>query len=165
MPHGFLKLAALAGALAAWAGAAQAASFDARNPRDVATVLSAGGLKVTVDTSGPTPFVAGEIDGVRFVGEFYECDAAKSRCNVLAYGASWAMPTVNVQDLNGWNNWTFMCPAYKDRKDGTPHLWYGLGLTGSETPETIRSQFTTWRGCIDDFQQLLADPQGWLKAN
>lgn len=165
MPHGFLKAAIVSGALVAFAGAAQAAPFDARNPRDVATVLSAGGLKVTVDTSGATPYIAGEIDGVRFVGEFYECDAAKTRCNVMAYGASWAMPAVKLENINGWNNWTFMCPAYKDRKDGTPHVWYGMGLTASDTPESVRSQFTTWRGCIEDFQNLLADPDAWLKAN
>jgi hypothetical protein len=158
----------LAAVLGAGATTQPAAAFSSGSPRDVTAVQRASGVNATLKTDKDgKPYILDALGDVKFSTEFFDCDAAKSKCGSVVYTASWDAGNsdpISLANINAWNRWTVMCPSYKD-ESGSPNLWYGLRTTPSDTAETVQIQLGEWKTCLTDYQEFLGDPDAWAKKH
>lgn len=160
------KIAAVAMASAMlFATAAQAASFSSGNAPDVARVLKADGLTADIDADGKKPYVAAQMkDGTKFIVEFYHCDNNKLNCGIAIWTANWTAQ-VSKDQLNRWNRWTFVCPIYAEDEDKSTSIWMGVTVTPTDNAQSVEMHAKVFLECLDNFQDFLRDPEGFLKAN
>ena len=154
-----LATAALAALLTV--SAAQAApKFDSGSINDVAKVMQADGMKAEITKGKPDYIVGTTTDGVKFMAELYQCDTG--RCQVTVYTAFWGPGKATAEDMNGWNSWTFMCPAFL--KEGKPFVTMGVQTAPSDDAQAVELELKRWVGCMDSFQDFLRDPKAFLKS-
>jgi hypothetical protein len=144
---------------------AQAASFSAGSSADVARVLQADGITARTDVEGSKPYVAATLkDGTKFVVEYYHCDSNRLNCDIAIWTANWT-ETVSSDQLNRWNRWTFVCPIYGAADGKSTSVWMGVTVAPSDNAQTIELQAKVFTKCLDQFQEFLRDPEGFLKNN
>lgn len=160
MRIGKFVIGGLAALLCATAASA-APKFDAGVIADVAKVFKADGLQATVTKGEPDYIAAVTPDGVKFITELYQCDGG--RCQLAIYSANWTVPGITLDDINGWNRWTFMCPAYMSA-DNKPTVFMGVQTAVSDDPQAVELEVKRWMGCMDNFQSFLRDPKAFLKG-
>ena len=160
-----LTIMAVAGGLAALAAASEAAAFDARNPADVLTTLSGNGATGTLkkDDKG-RPYIEAKAGSLTFEIDFFGCDKSDTGCDSTLYSTGWNMTSVSVEQINRWNRWTLMCPAYLTAENH-PHAWYGVRPSGNETSADVIVQLNTWLDCLSDFDKFTDAPEDFLKAH
>jgi hypothetical protein len=158
-------LAAVTAAAMSLALAGPAAAFDQRNPADVLSVINASGATATMQKpAGKAPYIEGRSGQLTFETQFYNCNEAKSLCGTVVYTANWDTKDVSLQEINGWNQWVFLCPAYLT-SDGQPMLWYGLKAFADDSREQATASFEDWQDCLTQFHDFVGDPQAFLKAH
>lgn len=146
------------------ANSAQAAGMSG-SPSDVGRVLSSNGITSTSKVEGNKPYLAAVMkDGTKFVVEFYRCDASKTNCGIAIWTANWS-EVVSKDQLNRWNRWTFVCPIYAMDEDKSTSVWMGITTDASDNAKSVELQMNTFTKCLDQFQDFLRDPEGFLKEN
>ncbi len=150
--------ATLAAASGAWA-------FDARSPDDVLGVLRTNGAsgEMMKEDDGK-PFISAKAGALSFDVHFYRCNDAKTSCQVVIYQLGFDSELANIGQINRWNAWTFLCPAYLT-PENHPHVWFGAVAAASDTRETVAAQQNEWLACLTDFDKFTDDPEGFLKAH
>lgn len=159
-----LACTAMLGTLAV---AQPAAAFSSGSPKDITAVQRAAGVNATLKTDKDgKPYILDALGDVKFSTEFFDCDANKQGCASMIYTASWGNGSdpISLANINAWNRWTVMCPAYKD-ESGSPNLWYGLRTSPADTAQTVQIQLGEWKSCLADFQEFLSDPDGWARKH
>ena len=160
-----IKLAAAAAALAVLAGPAWGAGFDARTPADVLGVLTTNGAsgEMAHDGDGPA-YISAKAGKLAFDAHFSHCNDAHSACEVVVYQIGFNSELVNVDQINRWNQWAVLCPAYLTAEKH-PHTWMGARLSASLTRADVAAQQQDWLTCLDDFDRFTDDPEAFLKAH
>ena len=144
--------------------ASHAAAFDARNPADILSVINANGASATLKTdSHGAPWIDGKAGKLGFEVDFTNCEAANTRCKAALYRFGFDMTSISLDQLNGWNKWTLLCPAYES-PDKHPHAWYALQLSANQSAEDIRLVNAAWLECMTDFDKFTDNPDAFLKA-
>ena len=157
-------MAGLALALAT-AGAAHAASFDARRAADVSAFVTAHGASGALKKSdGGEVYFDGHAGAIAFDVHFQACDDKRTQCNTMLMGASWDSKKLTVDQINGWNRWTLFCPAYLD-KDNAPNIWYAIAVTGNTGQDDLATPFSYWTNCLHDFDSFVGGPEAFLKSH
>ncbi len=143
-------------------GAAQAASFSSGSNADTAKVLQADGMTAKTAVEGSKPYVAAvTADGSKFVVEYYKCDASKLNCGIAIWTANWDTQ-VTTDQINRWNRWTFVCPAYS-AADKSSSVWMGVNPAPSDNAQTVELQAKMFSSCLVSFKDFLSDPEAFLK--
>jgi hypothetical protein len=156
---------ALAGGLAVLATASEAAAFDARNPADVLATLSGNGAtgELKKDDKG-RPYIDAKAGSLTFEIDFYGCGSNDAGCSTTLYATGWNLTSVSIDQINRWNRWTFLCPAYLTTENH-PHAWYGLRPSASETSADVAAELNIWLDCLSDFDKFTDAPEDFLKAH
>ena len=159
-------MASLALALAAagtTAGAAHAASFDARRAADIATFVSAHGASGALKKGDDGKiYFSGQVGNIFFDVNFQTCDDARTYCKTMMLGASWDSKKLDVDQINRWNRWTLFCPAYLD-SEGAPDIWYSLSVSANTSQDDVTGPLGTWMDCLHDFDSFVDNPEDFLK--
>jgi hypothetical protein len=152
-------------AAALLAGATSAAAFDARDPGDVLSVLSSNGAtgEIKKDDHG-NPYISAKAGKLSFEVDFFDCNASGAACGATLYATGWNMTSVNVEQINRWNRWTLMCPAYLT-KEGHPHAWFGVRPSSNDARSDVVVQMNTWLDCLSDFDKFTDAPEAFLSAH
>ena len=167
-----IRLAAVAAAItgllatAAPASAAVGAgAFDARNPEDVLKVLSTNGAsgEMMKEDNGK-PFISAKAGKLSFDVHFFRCNDAKTLCDVVLYQIGFDSELASVEQINRWNAWTLMCPAYLTTEKHPHALVSAIVSAGSSRAEVAAHQ-EEWLKCLSDFDQFTDDPEAFLKAH
>jgi hypothetical protein len=142
-----------------------AADFDARNPKDVAAVVTTNGAsgELRLDKNGK-PSIAAQAGRIYFTVNFDDCVTARSQCGTMIFTGWWDAKTVTASQINGWNRWTLFCGAYLDA-DGAPELWYSVAVSTHTARDDVAGDVERWMGCLQDFDQFVAAPDDFLKRN
>jgi hypothetical protein len=157
-----IAVSAAAGSMAA---ASDAAAFDARNPADVLAVLSTNGAtgELKKGDSGK-PYIDAKAGTLGFEVDFYGCNEAGEACSSTLYATGWNLTTVTVDQINAWNRWTMMCPAYLNSA-GHPHAWFGVKPSANYARSDVAVQLNTWLDCLSDFDKFTDAPDDFIKAH
>jgi hypothetical protein len=144
--------------------ATSAAAFDSRNPSDVLSVLSTNGAtgELKKDDKGK-PYIDAKAGNLGFEVDFYGCNDAGDVCGATLYATGWSLTTVSVDQINRWNRWTMMCPAYLTSA-GHPHAWFGVKPSTNDARSDVVVQMNTWLDCLSDFDKFTDAPDDFLKA-
>jgi hypothetical protein len=156
--------AALAAAAALVLTASDAAAFDSRDPADVLAVLSANGASgdIKKDEKGK-PYIDAKAGNLSFEVDFYDCNDQGAACGSTLYTTGWNMTSVSVDQINRWNRWTMLCPAYLT-KENHPHAWYGLKPSANEARSDVAAQLGAWLDCLSDFDKFTDAPEAFLQT-
>jgi hypothetical protein len=150
------------GALALMAG--RAAAFDARNPADVLSVITANGASGELKTSDKgDPWIDAKAGKLGFEVDFSGCDAGKTHCDEVLYAMGFDMSSITLEQINGWNRWALLCPAYLTTADH-PRAWYGLKPSRNDTAEDVKHQSDVWLACMNNFDKFTDNPDAFLKS-
>lgn len=145
-----------------------AAAFSSGSPKDVTAVQRANGINATLKTDKDgKPYIVDALGDVKFSTQFFDCDSGRTNCASVVYTANWGSTggnPISLASINAWNRWTVMCPSYKD-ESGSPTLWYGLRTSPSDTVQTVQTQLGEWKSCLSDYEEFLADPDGWARKH
>ena len=161
-----MKHLILMGLCAGVAGAAtSAAAFDARNPADVLAVLSTNGAtgELKKDDKGK-PFIDAKAGSLGFEVDFFDCDKGSGACGATLYATGWNMTSISVDQINRWNRWTLMCPAYLNAS-GHPHAWFAVKPSANDARSDVINQMNTWLDCLSDFDKFTDAPDAFLTAH
>ena len=145
------------------AGAAHAASFDARRAADISAFVTSHGASGALKKADDGKlYFDGQVGNTFFDVHFQTCDDARTYCKTMLLGASWDSKKLSVDQINGWNRWTLFCPAYLD-KDGAPNIWYAIAVTGNTSEDDLTGPISTWMDCLHDFDSFVDGPDDFLK--
>jgi hypothetical protein len=160
-----LYLIGLAAGMALAAAATSAAAFDARDPTDVLSVLSSNGASgdLKKDEKGK-PYIDAKAGNLSFEVDFYDCNDHGVACATTIYTTGWNMTSVTVDQVNRWNRWTALCPAYLT-SENHPHAWYGLKPSSNEARTDVVTELNAWLDCLSDFDKFTDAPEDFLKAH
>lgn len=152
-----------AGAFAA--GQTDAAAFDSRDPADVLAVLSTNGAtgELKKDDQGK-PYIDAKAGALGFEVDFFGCNDKGGACDATLYATGWNMTTITVEQINRWNRWTLLCPAYLNAS-GHPHAWFGVRPSPNDARSDVINQMNTWLDCLSDFDKFTDAPDAFLKAH
>jgi hypothetical protein len=152
----------IAGALMVMAG--RAAAFDARSPVDVLSVINADGASGQLKTTDKgAPWIDAKAGKLGFEVDFIHCDATNTRCGTLLYAMGFNMTSITLDQINGWNRWAVLCPAYLT-SETHPRVWYALKPSPDDTPDDVKAQVDAWLSCMSDFDKFTDAPDAFLKA-
>lgn len=160
----FTSLAA--GLLAAASLAGPAAAFSARSPTDVFQVVTTGGASgvwAKNDNGKGTDYIKAKTGKVPFDVDFFRCNDARSDCGLTIYQLAFASEVTQDQ-LNGWNKWTTLCPAYHT-ESGNVRMWMAVLAPQSATRADVAAQVDEWLGCVKNFDAFTDDPGAFLEAH
>jgi len=139
--------------------------FDARNPQNLAALLSqAGGKAQVARQEEDAVLVTVTSPAADFSMQFAGCDAHGRACKAVLFdnlADNRAGPT--FAQLNAFNQTSAMCRGYED-KAGKPHVLYSTLLFEGDTRLRITEQFRAWTGCIGEFRNFLKDPNAYLAS-
>ena len=154
---------AAAGVLPATASGAE--PFDARNPADVLGVLTGNGAtgELKKDDQGK-PYIDAKADTLGFEVDFFGCNDKGVDCGATLYATGWDMTTITVDQINRWNRWTLLCPAYLNAT-GHPHAWFAVRPSPNDARSDVVNQLNTWLDCLSDFDKFTDAPDAFLKAH
>lgn len=150
----------------ALAGAAtSAAAFDSRDPTEVMSVIATNGAsgQLKKDDKG-RPFIDAKAGTLSFEVDFYGCNDQGVACGTTLYTTGWNMTSVSVDQINRWNRWTALCPAYLTAENH-PHAWYGIKPSINETRDDVVNQMNAWLDCLSDFDKFTDAPEDFLKQH
>jgi hypothetical protein len=147
------------------AGGGSAWAFDARTPADVLVLLSGNGAtgELKKDDKG-RPYIDAKAGTLTFEIDFYGCNANDTGCSSTLYSTGWNMTSVSVDQINRWNRWTLMCPAYLTAENH-PHAWYALRPSANEASADVVAELNVWLDCLSDFDKFTDAPDEFLKAH
>jgi hypothetical protein len=159
-----LTLTVLAASAIALTGG-RAMAFDARNPPDVLAVIQGDGAAgaIKIDKNG-APWIDGKVGKLGFEVDFTGCDAHGLNCKRAFYAMAFDMSSITLDQINGWNRSSIVCPAYLTTANH-PRVWYGLIPSAADTPVSVKGQFDAWLGCMTDFDKFTDGPDAFLKAS
>jgi hypothetical protein len=161
MKHSVLGVLVV-GALALTAG--RAAAFDARNPADVLSVITANGASGELKTTDKgLPWIDAKAGKLGFEVDFTGCDADRTNCKTVLYALGFNMTSITLDQINGWNRWTVLCPAYLTTENH-PRAWFGLRPSHNDSFEDVRAQESAWLTCMSDFDKFTDAPDVFLKS-
>ena len=156
---------ALAGSIVGAAGAAHAASFDARRSADISAFVTSHGASGALKKADDGKiYFDGQVGNIFFDVHFQSCDDARTYCKTMLLGASWDSKKLTVDQVNGWNRWTLFCPAYLD-KDNAPNIWYSIAVTSNTNEDDLTTPLSTWMDCLHDFDSFVDGPEDFLKKH
>jgi hypothetical protein len=157
--------AAITASLLLGATTADAAAFDARDPAEVLTVIAANGASgdLKKDDKG-MPYIDAKAGTLSFEVDFFDCDQAGGACATAIYATGWDLTSVSLDQINRWNRWTLMCPAYLTT-DNHPHAWFAVKPSANDTRADVANQLNTWLDCLSDFDKFTDAPDAFLKAH
>jgi len=157
----------LAGVLAAAAvlpTASGAWAFDARDPGDVLSVLNSNGASGTIKTDDKgNPWIDAKAGKLGFEVDFSHCDGGKTNCKTVLYAMGFDMTSVTLDQVNGWNRWTVLCPSYLTTENH-PRAWFGIKPSPNDSPTDVKTQLNAWLDCMSDFDKFTDNPDAFLKA-
>ena len=109
-------------------------AFDARNPPDVLAVIQGDGAAgaIKIDKNG-APWIDGKVGKLGFEVDFTGCDAHGLNCKRAFYAMAFDMSSITLDQINGWNRSSIVCPAYLTTANH-PRVWYGLIRIGRGHP-------------------------------
>ena len=152
----------VAGALVATAGSA--AAFDARNPSDVLSVITANGASGELKTTDKgAPWIDAKAGKLSFEVDFIGCDDNKINCKTMLYAMGFDMTSVTADQINGWNRWAVLCPAFLTTENH-PRTWYALKASPHDTPDDVKHVEDAWLTCMNDFDKFTDGPDAFIKA-
>jgi len=160
----FRLIAALAATAVVTAAAGQAAAFDSRDPGGVLDVINANGAsgELKTDSKG-APYIDAKAGNLTFTIDFFDCNEAKTNCGTLIYTTGWNMTSVNVDQINRWNRWTILCPAYLTTVNH-PRAWFGVKPSPNDARSDVKAQADAWLACLSDFDKFTDGPEAFLKS-
>lgn len=142
--------------------AAKAASFDARDPAGLISVLGEMGAKAEVSKAAAEEvFVNVSTPGYGFGVQFAGCDAQGKGCKGLAFSTAAEKKTATLAQINGFNQTSINCRAFQD-KAGKSHIAYSALLSAHDTRDEMKTHIGAWQGCVAAFGEFLTDPPGFL---
>jgi Putative bacterial sensory transduction regulator len=147
------KALIFAGALAAFSGAAQAQSVEARNPSSIVRALQSGGYKavLTKDSTGD-PKIESASSGAKFIINFYGC-TKNVDCRTLTFYAGWTSSDTSMSQMNDWNKTKRFSRGYID-KDGDPVMEFDLDLDdGGMSEELFIDNVEFWEISMGNFKK------------
>jgi hypothetical protein len=148
--------------LTASAALAAPRPFDARNPGDVLSELTANGASGELKHNEKgEPYIEAKSGRLPFNVRFENCDEDFAACKTVLYTVGWSMTTVSVTQINSWNRWVYLCPAYLSAENH-PHAWYGLRPSVHDTREDVTGQQKTWLACLKQFDAFTDSPGDFL---
>jgi hypothetical protein len=153
--------AATAAAALSTAGGAWA--FDASDPGDVLSVLTSNGASgaIKIDAKG-NPWIDAKAGKLGFEVDFLNC-TAKSKCKTVLYAMGFDMTSITLEQINGWNRWAELCPAYLTSVNH-PRAWFGVKPSPNDRPSDVKVQLNAWLDCMSDFDKFTDDPAAFIKA-
>jgi hypothetical protein len=142
-----------------------ASAFDSRNPSDVMAVVSTNGAtgELKRDDRGK-PYIDAKAGSLGFEVDFFGCNDKGADCAATLYATGWNMTTITVDQINRWNRWTLLCPAYLNAA-GHPHAWFGVRPSANDARSDVIVQMNTWLDCLSDFDKFTDAPDAFLKAH
>jgi hypothetical protein len=148
------------------AQSADAAVFDARNPVDTLSVVSSEGAsgQLKMDQTGQ-PFIDGKAGSLSFKADFNDCSDKARVCQSVAYSAYWDSTSITATQINRWNQWTLMCPAYLDTNTHHPHVWYAMKLFASQNRADTAREVNMWESCLSNFDTFVNGPDNFFKSH
>jgi hypothetical protein len=104
-----MKLPLLLAAAAVCAPATASADIRVADMQSVAAALAgAHASDVQLKSAEGTPWIAARFaSGLKYVAEFYECDASGAECERVSLGIGFLETGADVADLNPWNQTRF----------------------------------------------------------
>lgn len=160
----FRLIAALAATAVVAGAAGSAAAFDARDPASVLAVITANGAsgELKSDEKG-APYIEAKAGPLTFSVNFFDCNSAKSGCGSLIYTTGWNMTSVSLDQINRWNRWTILCPAYLSSVNH-PRAWFGVKPSVNDERSDVKAQADAWLSCLSDFDKFTDNPEAFLKS-
>ena len=154
---GSIAAAALLSAGGAWA-------FDSGDPVSVLSVLSSNGASgaIKVDAKG-NPWIDAKAGKLSFEVDFLHCDDAKTHCGTVIYAMGFDMTSISLDQLNGWNRWAELCPAYLT-SENHPRTWFGIKPSPNDRAEEVKIELNAWLDCMSDFDKFTDNPDAFLKS-
>jgi hypothetical protein len=73
------------------------------------------------------------------------------------------MTSVTLDQINGWNRWTVLCPSYLTTENH-PRSWFGVKPSPNDSPTDVKVQLDAWLDCMSDFDKFTDNPDAFLKA-
>ena len=157
-------LIGVSAAAATLLAAGGAHAFDAGDPGDVLSVLTSNGASGAIKTDDKgNPWIDAKAGKLGFEVDFSHCDGAKTQCKTVLYAMGFDMTSITLDQINGWNRWTVLCPAYLT-SENHPRAWFGLKPSPNDRPNDVKVQENAWLSCMSDFDKFTDDPEAFLKA-
>lgn len=92
-------------------------------------------------------YIAGEIAGLRYVIDIYNCDPA---CADFTFSAAFSVDAISVDQVNEWNATRRFGQAYVD-DDGSAVLQYSINARFGLPAETLRDDFVWWQTILEEY--------------
>ncbi|HEX4196411.1 MAG TPA: hypothetical protein VHZ26_03130 [Caulobacteraceae bacterium] len=139
-------------------------AFDSGDPVSVLSVLTSNGAsgEVKVDSKG-NPWIDAKAGKLGFEVDFLHCESAKTRCGTVIYAMGFDMTTITLEQLNGWNRWAELCPAYLT-SENHPRTWFGVKPSPHDGPQEVKLELNAWLDCMSDFDKFTDNPEAFLKS-
>lgn len=135
------------------APAADGALLDAHDPRALFAVLARFGPAEEGATSAGHPFVTGQMDGVRYRLDYFDC-ATPDSCRDVVFEASFDSAEASLDFLNAWNREHRYGVAGRD-EDGSVWLRMPVNLFGGVSEANWSDTVDWWRIAAFEFHQAL----------
>lgn len=158
MRHSLLAASAGIAALAALASAPVAAqSIDARNPKTLFALTKAEGYQPEmINKKGESPSFRINVDGVKSLILFMDCDSAQTNCKTIQFYAGYSVNEVFSTDrINEWNRDKRFARAYVDNS-GDPVIEMDLDLDFGGLPRAnVVEAFNLWSSLLSSFSSFV----------
>lgn len=160
----FRLIAALAATAVVTGAAGAAAAFDAHDPGSVLSVINNNGATGDLKTDDKgAPYIDAKAGNLTFSVDFFGCNKAKTACDTLIYTTGWNMTSVTLDQINRWNRWAILCPAYLTDVNH-PRAWFGVKPSSNDERSDVKAQDDAWMSCLSDFDKFTDDPEAFLKS-
>ena len=141
---------------------AKSGPFNASNPADMITLLSATGAKASIARrEGDMVFLDIEVPGQNFNIQMIGCDPKGAACHAMALFTVLDKAGITLAQLNDFNRSQFACRGLQT-PDGQPSVMYAALLDSHLTQDQIKTHLGVWQGCMKGFGDFVSDPVGFL---
>ncbi|MBV6658869.1 MAG: YbjN domain-containing protein [Devosiaceae bacterium] len=100
---------------------------------------------------GGDQYIAGNIDGINYVIDVYNCDP---QCADLTFSASFTVDGVTNDQMNEWNRTRRFGKAYR-RDDGDAVIQFAINTRFGITVETFRDDLIWWESVLEDYVEYI----------
>lgn len=141
------------------------ASFDARNPASLISLLTAMDAKAERGPTGDgSVTLKVSTPGGGFGAQFVGCDAKGEACRGVAFSTAFERRGATLAQLNMFNRTQIACRGFLT-DDGRSNVMYSAMLTSRLSAEDMRQHLGIWQGCLVTFNQFTADPVRFLAGS
>ncbi len=152
---------------AALAAPAASAAIRVADVKTVAVELAgkyAQDVQIKPTSDGTRVYLAGKFSsGLKYLGDFYSCNAAKTECERLSLEIAFIETGVSIADMNPWNQKRFT-QAYID-EDGDPNIQLFTIAAGPYAAVSLRALLSFWETECWDFHDFVYEGAGSKKVS